>query len=129
MRNDLHGHASGDQALRDLAMILNASTRLTDHAARYGGEEFGVLLPETDTRAAWLWAERFQQSMRDYAWEGEPATVSIGLATINGTIANGAGLVALADSALYEAKRTGKNRAVHYGGMESMAEEDLLGTA
>ncbi len=112
--NDTLGHAEGDFALRRLAMLLQQTVRLTDHAARYGGEEFTVILPETDTASALLWAERLRVAIRDFEWGKCPMTVSIGIATIDDTVRDGAELIERADQALYAAKHSGKDCALSF---------------
>lgn len=114
--NDTHGHAVGDAALKVMTASLRASTRETDTTARYGGEEFIVLAPETKGQDARLVGERIRQRVAadSEASEGVPKfTVSIGIATTESvTAATAEDLVRLADEALYEAKRTGRNRVV-----------------
>ena len=113
-RNDLYGHQRGDTTLQQFAMLLEKSTREGDLAARYGGEEFVLLLPETGEEQAMLLAERIVQRVRTATWECEPMTVSIGTASLDGATLNQQRLVHLADEALYEAKRSGKDRVVSY---------------
>jgi len=112
--NDIHGHQVGDLVLQQFAQIIKQTKRNIDIAARYGGEEFAVILPETDLEGAIIFAER----LRD-ATESNPvkirdqsivATVSIGVANFPTSAIRSRGqLIALADQALYEAKRNGRN--------------------
>lgn len=104
--NDRHGHAAGDRALRVTARLIQQSTRAIDTTGRFGGEEFLVILPETTTTGAQVVAERIRSSVE----RSGPATVSIGVASLDATVHVGSELVARADTALYHAKRTGKNR-------------------
>ncbi len=113
-RNDLYGHQRGDTTLQQFATLLEKSTREGDLAARYGGEEFVLLLPETEEEQAMLLAERILQAVRAATWECEPLTVSIGSASLDGATVSQQRLVNLADEALYEAKRRGKDRVVSY---------------
>ena len=113
-RNDLYGHQRGDTTLQQFASLLEKSTREGDLAARYGGEEFVLLLPETGEEQAMLLAERILESVRAATWECEPMTVSIGTASLDAATLNQQRLVHLADEALYEAKRSGKDRVVSY---------------
>uniref|UniRef100_E1TGV5 diguanylate cyclase n=1 Tax=Burkholderia sp. (strain CCGE1003) TaxID=640512 RepID=E1TGV5_BURSG len=117
--NDKHGHAEGDKALRHLAKcITQRARRRGDCAARYGGEEFVVVLPDTSSADALLIAEGIRETL-EKSWQvqhgGEKAglhafTVSIGCAT--GRPGHGATLeqlTKLADLAIYEAKRAGRD--------------------
>jgi diguanylate cyclase (GGDEF)-like protein len=125
--NDVYGHLQGDEVLRAAAAILRAESRGIDEPARYGGEEFVVALPETDHQGAVEVAERiraqFEQEvvpLLDGAGEVS-VTASIGVATIPDDAGGVQELIAIADAALYEAKRSGKNRvcSAHYGGPAS----------
>ena len=116
--NDTAGHQAGDDCLREVARTLAASLqRASDLVARYGGEEFAVLLPETDAESALQLAELLRQRIETLhiPHEGSPlanVTASIGVATAVPS-RDGAGseeLVRWADVALYEAKRSGRNR-------------------
>lgn len=114
--NDQWGHPAGDAVLRRLGAILRTTVRLPDLVARYGGEEFVALLPESDVESGMGLAKRLMERVLAEAWDHEPVTISIGLAGIDDSLVNGYQLVALADQALYAAKRAGKNRSVIYGG-------------
>lgn len=111
--NDTHGHATGDEVLAQVSRLLAATVRESDFVARYGGEEFLVLLPETTLTGARTVAEK----LRDVV-EASPhpvaggMTVSIGLAMAEQVTGDLAAVMAQADAALYEAKRTGRNRVV-----------------
>jgi diguanylate cyclase (GGDEF)-like protein len=106
--NDRFGHAAGDAALTTTAHAIETSIRSIDLAGRYGGEEFLVILPETATPGAEVVAERIRSSIEN----GVRVTVSIGLATLAPEDSDPSNLVDRADAALYDAKRTGKNRVV-----------------
>jgi diguanylate cyclase (GGDEF)-like protein len=115
--NDLYGHQLGDKALQTIAQTIAANVmRPTDIAARYGGEEFVVILPGTDLSSAMTVAERIRTAVIDsaLAHQGAPsglASVSIGVAgTVPPSIGARCALVEAADRALYDAKRTGRNR-------------------
>ena len=114
--NDTYGHLQGDEVLRAVGRILTAESRGIDEPARYGGEEFAVALPETDAEGALEVADRVRTAIAATAiplvdGDGEiGVTASLGVATLPGLAANLHDLVAAADSALYEAKRAGKNR-------------------
>lgn len=107
-RNDTHGHAAGDEALKVLGAVLSDLSRKGDLAARLGGEEFGLLLPATDPNGAMIVAEQLR-SMLSLADHGPIAlTVSIGVASLDDTNQTWEQLLARADDAMYEAKRSGK---------------------
>ncbi len=114
--NDRFGHAAGDDVLRRLGALLRTTVRLPDLPARYGGEEFVVLLPESGEEGALGLARRVMEKVAAEPWDNERVTVSIGMAAMNESLVNGYQLVALADEALYAAKRAGKNRVMLHGG-------------
>ena len=120
--NDTYGHQAGDDCLRVVAAaIRNTLWRPNDILARYGGEEFAVILPDVDASGAVEVAERIRQAITDMkiphlksqAGRGK-VTASIGVATAlsrsGGTIRMPEGLLLAADTALYKAKRNGRNR-------------------
>ena len=108
--NDQFGHQAGDTALRDFAQRLRAGLRERDLAFRYGGEEFCVLVRDTSAADAWLLAERLRLQIALPAQGLRPAfSASFGLAIWQpGDSADT--LFKRADSALYRAKNTGRNR-------------------
>jgi diguanylate cyclase (GGDEF)-like protein len=112
--NDGHGHQAGDDVLRKVGEVLAASVRQVDLAARYGGEEFAIVVPETDLEGAIDLAERLRKALASELIELQDGTrlsvtASFG-AAVKGDLPGGEKLVAVADDALYEAKRAGKNR-------------------
>lgn len=116
--NDRHGHNGGDEALRRVAAtILGRIRRPGDLAARYGGEEFSVVLAETPLEGAQVIAEAIRaaiEALPPFANDEHPITVSIGIASQ--LIHPGdtpAALTSVADKALYQAKRKGRNRVEH----------------
>jgi diguanylate cyclase (GGDEF)-like protein len=116
--NDSVGHPAGDRVLREFAVLVSGGARGTDLAARYGGEEFAMILPHTDSERAQRVAERVRAAVADFSFL-EPenplrVTVSAGVATFASSpdIASAEQLVAAADSALYAAKKAGKNQVV-----------------
>ncbi len=116
--NDAHGHPFGDEVLKSFATVLtHVVHRPGSLVARYGGEEFAVLLPETDAASAAKLAEFLRQQVAGMSLGNEHTgvvriTVSIGIACASHCAPDYAcaTLVALADRALYEAKRTGRNQ-------------------
>jgi diguanylate cyclase (GGDEF)-like protein len=112
--NDRHGHGAGDELLRAFGEILTEVTRQTDLAGRWGGEEFLLLLPGTDLEGGLLLADRIRVCLERATVPVEErlllrSTCSIGVAAAAGEKASEA-LLGAADSALYRAKRGGKNR-------------------
>ncbi|MEJ0015421.1 MAG: PleD family two-component system response regulator [Acetobacteraceae bacterium] len=113
--NDEYGHAIGDKALRSIADVLRASTRVFDSLARYGGEEFVVVMPGTGLDDASQAAERLRAAVEatSFVWQaGAPCrlTVSIGVACTDHHSGTPEALLHAADIALYAAKRAGRNR-------------------
>lgn len=112
MINDTHGHAEGDQVLRQVADIMRQQARKLDTVARYGGEEFAIILPQVEKQAGFIFAERLRQNVESY-FAGGPIKVTISLGLATSLPANPLGsdeFIRLSDKHLYEAKRTGRNR-------------------
>jgi two-component system cell cycle response regulator len=114
--NDTYGHLQGDAVLRAIGTIVGEESRGIDEPARYGGEEFVIALPETSLEGALEVAERLRTRI---AAESVPrvdgagalsVTASLGAATMDDSINDVNRLIAAADEALYEAKRSGKDR-------------------
>lgn len=116
--NDTYGHPQGDAVLRAIGRILAEESRGIDAPARYGGEEFVVALPETSAQGAYELGERIRERIEAESvpllnGDGQVGvTASLGLATLPGSAADASELIRKADAALYEAKRSGKNRIV-----------------
>ncbi|WP_081618528.1 GGDEF domain-containing protein [Methyloversatilis universalis] len=113
--NDTYGHPAGDLCLKNAALRLCAgANRHCDVIARYGGEEFVVLLPECDEDGARVVAERIRAAVEiAYDQGAVPCrmSVSIGLSTLPpGSARSADTLIDAADAALYDAKRSGRNR-------------------
>ena len=122
--NDRHGHPAGDEALRVFADVLRSCVREGDLAARYGGEEFAVLLPNLDAQAALQVAERIRAQTDATIIPLGPGitdrlTVSIGVAFSPAHGDDRLVLLRAADSALYQAKRAGRNRVASLDGTAS----------
>jgi diguanylate cyclase (GGDEF)-like protein len=112
--NDRHGHLAGDDVLRELATVLSETVRSVDIASRWGGEEFALILPGADAVGGAQLAERARVALAErtiLTQEGVPVrvTASFGVASFP-EHGEGDDLLRAADSALYEAKKRGKNR-------------------
>ncbi|MGQ9509952.1 MAG: sensor domain-containing diguanylate cyclase [Thermodesulfobacteriota bacterium] len=119
--NDTFGHTEGDKILQEVATLLKNSVRKKDTVARYGGEEFVIILPEAGLDEANMIAERIRRLI-------EKTSFTIGRVQMNITVSLGISnfpthhvktkeeLVRMADQALYEAKRGGRNRVCLFGG-------------
>lgn len=117
--NDEYGHVEGDNCLKEIAQLLNASfPRATDLIVRYGGEEFIVVLPDTNTQTAAKLAEQCRLTIenKNIPHKSSPihncVTASIGLATVDAihTDSDFSSLINRADKMLYKAKHSGRNR-------------------
>jgi diguanylate cyclase (GGDEF)-like protein len=114
--NDRFGHAVGDHLLRYFSQVIADTVRPSDVAARYGGEEFLIILPETRKEEAQTVAERLLNRISLYPFrvdsrkEDVPFTISIGVTAYPDHGESAEDLVELADQALYEAKKNGKNK-------------------
>jgi diguanylate cyclase (GGDEF)-like protein len=108
--NDSHGHPYGDEVLRAVGDSLARVVRDTDTAARVGGEEFALLLPGTDSEGAYRIAERAREAVAQVAAPDLTLTCSAGIAAYPVDAQDASSLCQLADSALYWAKRRGKQR-------------------
>ena len=116
--NDSYGHQTGDGALIHLATVVEDALRPQDTIGRYGGEEFVILLPETELDDAMTALTRLQRELtRRFFLHGNERmliTFSAGVARVGQDEACEQAL-ARADTAMYEAKRAGKNRVVAAG--------------
>jgi diguanylate cyclase (GGDEF)-like protein/PAS domain S-box-containing protein len=108
--NDTFGHEEGDRVLQSIAGMIGRGFRETDIVARYGGEEFGVILPNTPKQSAVESAERLRRAVGESTSSVRRITISIGMASLEGTKCSKSSLVRRADEALYQAKREGKDR-------------------
>lgn len=111
--NDRFGHKVGDAMLASVSEILHIATRQTDTPARLGGDEFVILLPDTSIEEAHVVASRIMEAaavMEDVAQETVNCTLSIGIAGATREMSNVTDWLQAADTALYQAKRGGKNR-------------------
>ena len=116
--NDKYGHAAGDRVLKSFGKIMRQISRESDLAGRIGGEEFAFFLPATDTKNAFLVADRLHKAIKEniIEWNGKTInfTTSIGLAFFPRTVNNIENALNSADKALYTAKKRGRNQTVVY---------------
>lgn len=116
--NDTYGHAAGDKALQRFTTLCCNALRTVDVFGRWGGEEFVTLLPETDVEGAVIIAERLRklvsQNMLVYNNQTISFTTSIGIAQYRSGEVSVEGPLSRADSAVYDAKKAGRNRISVY---------------
>jgi len=117
--NDTFGHSAGDQVLVEVAQRIQSQTRQTDFLARYGGEEFVVVLPETSMEIAHRVCDRILKCVRATPVMCEDSvsisvTISIGVSRLQPEDKDSAQILSRSDVALYEAKRTGRDRWCEY---------------
>lgn len=131
--NDEHGHPAGDSCLRTIVEAIRLGTgRSGDHIARYGGEEFAVILPACPIDTACLIAEQIRlevaaMSQRSQNSLLEGVSVSIGVATLHDDFSlTSEDLIRSADSALYMAKSSGRNRVSRSNIRREAAEPDFV---
>ena len=114
--NDMYGHLAGDQVLVALANICQKNSRAIDVFARIGGDEFVLLLPETDCAEALIVMERIRLAVAaqpiDLDGRQVTITISAGVASLANSQETQDSLLGRADSALYEAKKAGRNRVI-----------------
>jgi diguanylate cyclase (GGDEF)-like protein len=117
--NDHYGHLTGDQVLKDMAVVIKESVREIDIVGRFGGEEFCVVLPDTDTEGAGAVAERIRKSAEKRAIKAYDnnvrVTLSIGIAVYPSDGKLLEEIMDKADWALYRAKSQGRNCVVAFG--------------
>ncbi len=121
--NDVHGHAAGDEVLREIGKLMGDAIRDGDILARFGGEEFVIALPETDQEGALQFAERLREAISERSWRFGDGSVSVSISVGITTLAPGeeevAGqaldrLLREADQALYFGKHSGRNQVNLY---------------
>ncbi|MQC16700.1 MAG: GGDEF domain-containing protein [Chloroflexi bacterium] len=123
--NDRWGHPFGDQALQDIAHLVQGNIRESDILGRYGGEEFVVILPEANAEQAVTVAEKLRRAVESHDFRTvdlpspgqSPVRITISIGVASTPVAEDQDEVELfsrADRALYEAKRAGRNRVVLY---------------
>jgi diguanylate cyclase (GGDEF)-like protein len=111
--NDTHGHLAGDAVLAAVARVMTETIRAEDVLARYGGEEFAVICREIDLEGARILGERLRVAVEEERFEHDgkviPVTVSVG-AAVESKVDDAQAFIAAADAAMYDAKRSGRNR-------------------
>ncbi len=120
--NDAHGHAVGDEVLREVAQAFRRCFRASDLIARLGGEEFVIVLPATELADAETIAVRLRCEIAGarlgaaLVEGGLAVTVSVGIAAMEGLADTPDALLKRADDALYQAKEGGRNRVIAAAG-------------
>ena len=129
--NDKLGHRAGDEVIQGVAAVLSERVRTTDVLARVGGDEFAILLPHTRLEAAWLVGRSLCDAVRERVTQADGhrvrTTLSIGVAPLGGGI-SGQDSMAIADMAMYEAKRHGQDRVMTFS-QQPQYMRDQLGWA
>lgn len=114
--NDAHGHEAGDEMLKAVSGLMGRTVRASDIVCRYGGEEFTVLMPEAGVEAALRSAEQLRAAARELRTGSlPPITLSLGVALFPAHGQQWDELMRAADAALYEAKRSGRDRVALAG--------------
>ncbi|MBI3802496.1 MAG: GGDEF domain-containing protein [Nitrospirae bacterium] len=123
--NDRYKHLKGDQALREIAMILKARLRQIDTVSRFGGEEFSVLLPETDEVGGLAVAKHISFSVKNHLFSGKEKkrdvrmTMSIGCSVFPYDGKDKEELIHRADLALYHAKEAGRDQVILFSQLKN----------
>jgi diguanylate cyclase (GGDEF)-like protein len=110
--NDSHGHDRGDAVLQAVAYEMRKQLRSFELMYRLGGEEFLIVLPGIDLKTGEILAERLREAIGEARPAGIPITISLGVSAATGEQVDYDTLFRAADAALYDAKRTGRNRVV-----------------
>lgn len=118
--NDTLGHPAGDEVLKKLGVILKETVRENDIVARYGGEEFAVILPDVAEEGAIILADRLKEKVEQNKFPNQEIqpkgnlTISVGVATLPTQAKDAKDLIYKADTALYIAKNSGRNRVIQF---------------
>jgi diguanylate cyclase (GGDEF)-like protein len=108
--NDKHGHAAGDEVLREFGDVLATLTRRQNVSARYGGEEFLSVVSDVDLGGMRVFVERVREGIKERELKWGTVTVSVGVAQYQPGMGSHEVMVAAADRALYAAKAAGRDR-------------------
>lgn len=130
--NDVYGHSTGDEVLRNVSSAISDTVRTSDHVARLGGDEFMVLLPDTDRSAATLLAEKlFEKLSTSVVTDRFPhirVSLSMGLVSANKEDDGVADFIERTERALHSAKRLGKGRIIHEDNLFDSGDKQRLNT-
>jgi len=122
--NDRYGHAVGDRVLQSVAKAIQAAARKDDSVSRIGGEEFLLVCHDADARTALLAAERLRRTIKELkisvAGVDIQTSVSIGVASIEGSMQKEDDMLSAADKALYVAKNAGRDRVALFANGKSI---------
>ena len=115
--NDVYGHTVGDKAIISVTELLRELSRETDITGRYGGEEYVSILPNTDAQQAEVLAERIRKAIEANSIAADDGqeikfTVSLGISTFTAELTSHIEWLKQADSALYQAKESGRNKTI-----------------
>jgi len=113
--NDTYGHQTGDEVLSEIAILLKSNLRKQDIVGRWGGEEFILMYPKTELKGAMLVTEKIRKALEESVFEYDKnkinTTITFGVTTYNGKMDINE-CIRIADGALYEGKKSGKNCVV-----------------
>lgn len=133
--NDTYGHLTGSKNLEEIAFCINEKLRIGDAAARFGGEEFAAFLLDAELAQGLIAADRIRAEIethefsivrRAMATETHRITISVGVAAFPNDSRDPIELIEMADSALYHAKRLGRNRVCSYQDLTSEESQKVL---
>jgi diguanylate cyclase (GGDEF)-like protein len=116
--NDNYGHLAGDYILQAISKVIHGKIRNEDIFGRYGGDEFLIALPETDLKAGVIVAEKIRKTISEetfiFSETGIKVTLSMGISAVDDSVDTTEAVINNSDSALYVAKRKGRNRVEIY---------------
>jgi diguanylate cyclase (GGDEF)-like protein len=129
--NDEYGHSAGDQLLKAMGTLMQGETRMSDAVCRYGGEEFIWILYDCGIDAAKLRAEGLRNKVLNISINYQdntchPVSISLGISDYPDDASHVKDLIIAADEALYQAKRTGRNKVVTYSEINPISNINTL---